>query len=186
MAAFPGAKQMVSSYLVGQIGAEKREIEEGVVMVGRIRGRAWWAGVVLVVTVVAGCSAGQGSGRTVTMDSGDRFDVTLPQGWTIEPSDSEEVFLFGKSEGAIFVSEADCAPAAQCSTDRLDVFGGKMTEVMFNGLAYQRHDYEAAWAGGGRQSYYVDWNSRTYTFTISVPNDQEIVETVMGSVVWQE
>jgi len=150
-------------------------------MVGRV-----WLGLTVIVVMVTGCSAGHGSSRTIKMDSGDQFSVTLPSGWTVEPSDTQKVFLFGKSEGAVFVSEADCAPAVQCGVDKKRLFGGDVTEVTFNGVTYQRHDYEAAWAGGDQQSYYIDWNDRTYTFTISFPNDQKTIETVMGSVVWQK
>ncbi|MDR3069208.1 MAG: hypothetical protein LBU50_06875 [Cellulomonas sp.] len=110
----------------------------------------------------------------------------LPKGWTVEPSDDKDVLLFGKSEGAIFVSEegADCTPAAQCAAHWQDLMGGEVTEVTFNGLTYQHHDYEVAWAGQQR-FYYTDWNDRTYKFTISFPNDPAAIEAVMSSVVWQ-
>jgi hypothetical protein len=100
------------------------------------------------------------------------------------------VFLFGKSEGSIFVEETDsstidCTPAVQCAAHWQGLMGGRVNEVMINGLTYQHHDDTADW-NGKRQYYYVDWNDRTYTFTITFPHEPEVIESIMNSVVWQE
>lgn len=172
-------------------------------------GLSRWVAVVSVVVVLlaAGCSSGGGgtddergrgdqgssqagsskvAGTVVTLSTGDRFSVVLPDGWEVLDSDGEHVILFGGAEGSLAVGELlfPCGTAAQCAESETRS-GGVSEDVDVNGVTfYWCHDkpgYERL------HTWYLEWNGRTYQVdTAAAPEgaDPGRRAEVVSSITW--